>query len=498
LANLPASQDNQAAYLAALRQIDNHQDAAQSARELITAGETYPEYHPLLLGQIALSLAKRDPQLACRTAQDAVSACIRNGCPNSALYHALNAYVSGQAEEDSQSQLNSVEALLALWDDEPYWHGIAADLLINKESTSEEPSIQSAISHLEKVTHFEPLKSSYYQKLGEAHLVAKNLDAAIHTLKQATRLSPNDHAPWINLARAYWDDGDSEQADKCAKQALRLAPNEPAPRLLLAEFAIQEGAHQKAHRYTADILKTHPQHPQALLLQAEALTNLDRPAEALSALETATARLLPSTQHMLKIVELKRRVHGEKAALQALQALQAQYNDDALLAIRLAHSLAQNGQELEAIQQSYNILKNEKYALSSDQRAQLLLLTGRLLRLRGQLDQSIEQLAEAIDHSPDWVEPYIELGRTFHERRQYPQALQTYQQAIAITPNDVRLYYWAGLALKDSKDYANAEIMLRKAADLDPEDIGIHRKLGAVVALNLVHNRSEKAPIKTS
>jgi hypothetical protein len=32
--------------------------------------------------------------------------------------------------------------------------------------------------------------------------------------------------------------------------------------------------------------------------------------------------------------------------------------------------------------------------------------------------------------------------------------------------------------------------LLRRAAQLAPKDVNIHRQLGAVVALNLIHNRS--------
>jgi Flp pilus assembly protein TadD len=43
--------------------------------------------------------------------------------------------------------------------------------------------------------------------------------------------------------------------------------------------------------------------------------------------------------------------------------------------------------------------------------------------------------------------------------------------------------------LKDNKDYVAAEAMLRRAAQLAPNEVSVHRLLGAVVALNLVHNR---------
>jgi Flp pilus assembly protein TadD len=88
-----------------------------------------------------------------------------------------------------------------------------------------------------------------------------------------------------------------------------------------------------------------------------------------------------------------------------------------------------------------------------------------------------------------YLEPYLELGRAHQERRQHAQSLQTYQKAIRIAPDDPRPYCQAGLLLKESHDYPGAESMLRRAADLAPDDLSIHRQLGALVALNIVHNR---------
>ena len=41
------------------------------------------------------------------------------------------------------------------------------------------------------------------------------------------------------------------------------------------------------------------------------------------------------------------------------------------------------------------------------------------------------------------------------------------------------------------KDYPGAESMMRRAAQLAPHDVNIRRQLGAIVALNLVHNSQE-------
>jgi Flp pilus assembly protein TadD len=89
------------------------------------------------------------------------------------------------------------------------------------------------------------------------------------------------------------------------------------------------------------------------------------------------------------------------------------------------------------------------------------------------------------------VEPYLELGRAYLDRREYDQALETFYRAVQVAPEDARPYFQAGMALKECKDYHKAEKMLRKAAEFAPHDISIHRQLGAVVALNIVHSNRE-------
>ena len=151
--------------------------------------------------------------------------------------------------------------------------------------------------------------------------------------------------------------------------------------------------------------------------------------------------------------------------------------------------LEESGQLAAAIDAAQIALQPKHSPLPLETQANLHHLIGRQMRRTGQLDQAIQHLDEAIQLNPEAIEIYMELGQVYQGRRQYSQALKTYQQAIEVTQRDFRPYYQAGLALKEIKDYQAAENMLQKAADLAPEDVTVHRSLGAVVALNLVHNR---------
>jgi len=120
-----------------------------------------------------------------------------------------------------------------------------------------------------------------------------------------------------------------------------------------------------------------------------------------------------------------------------------------------------------------------------------LVTFGTVDRLRGNLDQALAHLAQAVELQPGLMEAYLEMGLTYQDRREISNAIQTYHKAIAMVSNDPRPYLQAAAAYKESRDYRNAEFMLRQASQLSPSDQNIRRQLAAVVALNIVNNLQE-------
>jgi tetratricopeptide (TPR) repeat protein len=498
LADLEANPANQAAHLAALRHTEAMRSAAQLAAEIYPTQKEKPIEHPQLLGQMALALQDEEPEWASQAAQAALNIAVRKDIPNYALYFALTASVAHHIQ-DQEALLNAIQGLLTVWDDEPYWHTLAAETLLNKGVEAAPSAAKQAIGYLDRAIQLEPLKVNHYKQLGQAHFNNQDIRQALQAFKRAATLAPEDHEPNMELGRVFKASGDNQQANQYARKAFDLAPKNLEARRLLAQVAIDNQAPEEALMHADELLKKNAADFQAMLVRAEALTMLEKPAEALIALEAATARMLPTTDLLLDTITLKRQVYGQKAALESLLNLAGQYPHDLEIAFELTQALADRGKSEEAIQAAQKALNNASNQATPEAHARLHTILGRLLRRSGQLDQAVGHLTSALDHHPEWIEPYIELGRAYYERRQYDLALQTYQQAIRIAPTDGRAYHWAGVALKETNDYLNAEIMLRKAADLEPDEISIQRKLATVVALNLVHNPAKqvKTPIKT-
>ena len=508
-----------------LGEADLNAQAIQTARQ-------YP-LHPSVLVQLALTLEPDEAHLeeAYQAAYNALinkfgeedlSTSNQSNCPHPEypLFHILVARTSFKAGDLPRS-LASIQAALGCWPDEPRWHTLAAAIY---RSVGDLPS---SIIHLEQAVELEPDHMPHYLKLGQSYLLQAQsvlpggaMEAsmnAVQILQKACELSTTQAEPWLSLARAHLcaaQDNSLEQAAACAERALQLDPDSTEPLVLRAEIALQAKDFQEAYdralvasrleelsRISGDETSTIPQtNPYPILLLVRALDGLGRATEAIAAIEKALPHVWERLPLLLERLRLLSRSQDTDALLGSLQELAQEYPDEPIVLAPLAKSLATVGDTENAVLAAQKALQAVKSSTDKDEasyldiaaQAELHHLLGKMLRESGQLDQAIHHLNEAVRQSPHSLDAYLELGRAYQDRRQHIQALQIYSQAMEITPERPEPYYHAGLALKESKDYLGAESMLRRAADLAPTDLIIHRQLGAVVALNLVHNRRKK------
>ncbi len=536
--NLPTTHSNpeDVAALAAALRVTAESEAALAGDRLagegdliaqaVQAARNYP-LHPAVLVQVALALENDSSHMdeACQAALSAVKNEFgepqeqepATNHPMYALYHALAgrvAYRSG----DPPTSLTYINSALACWSDEPRWHSLAAEIY------GRAGDFASAIIHLEQATELEPNYMPHYLKLGQSYLqqaqmvlpggAAEASANAIQILEKACELAPQQAEPWLSLARAHLStgqEGSIKQAANCAERAINLDPDSREPLVLRAEIALQAGDFQEAYDRALvasrlgeltrlseqDLTQATPTDPYPVLLLIRALEGLGRTADAIAAIDKALPEVHERLPLLLERLQLLSRSQEAETILAALQELAQEYPDEPIVLAPLAKSLSGAGDQENAIRAAQRALQAVTYPgelgkacyLEISEQAQLHLLLGKMLREAGQLDQAIHHLNEAVRQSPGSLEAYLELGRAFQDRRQHMQALQVYKQAMEAAPERAEPYFHAGLALKESKDYLGAESMLRKAVDLAPTDLAIHRQLGAVVALNLVHNR---------
>jgi tetratricopeptide (TPR) repeat protein len=472
ISKLPANPEDSAACIAALRQRGKNSQAIQMAKD-------YP-YHPLVQGQLALTLLEQQPDEALYAANAAVeNRSVTNTCGIAPLLHALLALCQ-QSLGELANAYQSLLTALADWDDEPSWHTMAADICLSQDDPT------PATRHMEKAIKLEASNPHYQLKLGKVYLRIGATKQAVQALEAASQLTPNQVEPWLALAETHLQLNNLTLAANNADQAIALQPGQIEPQLLRAEIALQAKEPQAAYKHVLSALRIQSDDSQALHLLGKILAALDRVPEAMQALEKAAQTSPDPLPLLLERIRIMRKFQGNEDALNELHNLTSQIPDDVSILKLQAEILADMGQDEAAIQAAQRALQSANGALENKQRADLHHLAGRLLRRSGHLDQAVHHLSESVQLNPAHLDYYMDLGQTYQERRQYDCALQVYQQAIQVAPQDPRPYHQASLALKGTKDYTSAEKMIRQAAILAPENVRIQRLLSSLVAVNLV------------
>jgi tetratricopeptide (TPR) repeat protein len=375
--------------------------------------------------------------------------------------------------------LDTIENALAIWNDEPEWHILAARLSIQLNNAP------AALHHLKIAADLQPENFSYAMEMGDGAAKFGDFMQAIQYYRKAAHIDPVNAQPWYAIAKAYQASGDLNQAVASIERSVTLAPDKAEPQILSAEFSLEAGKPQDALKKIDSALRIDPKNVDALSVKARALMTAGQADEALSLIQHSLKKVSNALPLLLTRADITREKEGPKAYLKSLHEIAADYPKDTRVLQLYAQSLAENGQAEDALHITQLALKNDANLVD------MHILAGRLLRSTGQLDQAIDHFSACLNLDNTYTEAYLEMARTYQERRDFSKATTVYQKAIEMAPGDFRGYYQLGLLLRDAKDYRGAETMLRKASELSKDDVNILRQLGAIIALNLVHNSQE-------
>ncbi len=403
-----------------------------------------------------------------------------------------------------QNRLNiqptvALERALQDYADEPRWHASLAHILLMLNSGGQEPLlIERARNHLQTAIELEPEYAGHHLALGKLFLDQGQGSRAAECFQNACRLDPALGAAWLELANIQYIEGQLDDAANSATQAIENSADPVEALVVRGKIALSSGNPRGAQSRAQSALKLAPNHLEAQQLLARSLNALDQPEEAIEIM----AKVIPQVEKPLPLEIERSRWLSEASPTQEavleLRSLAQRYPQEPLFKALLAEVLLKLGQMEPAILSARQALQDHDMGLSAEDQSRLYLILGCYYRENGQLDSAIHQLNQAIDCNPRNLEAHLELGRTHQDRRQFSLAVAAYQGAMQVAGPDYRPYFMAGLALKEAKEYQAAEEMLQKAVEKSPDNPIVHRQLGAVIALNLVHNRRTTSfPAKT-
>jgi tetratricopeptide (TPR) repeat protein len=454
-----------ASLMAVLRRIKNPTSALQYARE-------YPQDISVLV-EIVLCQMELDALEAHQAAKRLVEA-----TPGDPLYWSALS-LAADKDNDPQGALEAIETALANWPDEPDWHARAAAYAVQAETYNKD------VEHLSEAVALAPEKVEYGMALAKSFMTQNNPVQAINVLNRPEYISEDHPEVWLALAKAHQNAGQLEQALFSSEQAAVMDQQSSEPVLLCGKLALDLSRLETALDYARIAMQRAPRQADVVLFLAQVYSALNRLPEALDVLERAIPEVEQAAEVLVERARLVLKLKGPQASLELLKELVEQLPEHLDALSLLASTLVELGDlaAAEAVIHASLRIDPEQPAIN--------LLMGKLQRQLGQLDQAIHYLSEAVRQAPDTVLGFLELAKTHLQRREDVQALNIYQQAIKVAPEDARAYYQAALILRETKDYLGAENMLRTAAKLAPDDLSIRRQLGAIIALNLVHNTQE-------
>jgi tetratricopeptide (TPR) repeat protein len=395
--------------------------------------------------------------------------------------------------------ITALERALQEYPDEPRWHALVAQILLNTNNPAQGPIfIDKARQHLETAIELEPANAYHHLALGKLLLNQGQATRAADCFHKASRLDPELGDAWLALANIQFLEGELENAANSATQAIENTQDPVDALVLRGKIALSTGNPRGAQSRAQSALKLIPNHLEAQQLLARSLNALDQSEEAIEIM----AKVIPQVEKPLPLEIERSRWLSESSPTQEaaleLRSLAQRYPQEPLFKALLAEVLLKLGQMEPALLSARQALQDSDLGLSVEDQSRLYFILGHHYRENGQLDSAIHQLNQAIERNPGNLDAHLELGRTHQDRREYALAVSAYQGGMQVAGSDYRPYYMAGIALKEAKEYQAAEEMLQKAVEKSPDNPIVHRQLGAVIALNLVHNRrSTSYPVKT-
>lgn len=392
------------------------------------------------------------------------------------IKHVLLALLNSK---DHKAAINSLETALTLWPDEPEWHALAADhyAAIGERNIASE--------HISAAIKFQPDNSGYWQISADIKIGNNDISHAIEDLKKSTAIESENPDIWIKLADLNRRIGNISQAYKSFETAGELDPDNIDIATKEINFLLDQKDYKAAEFRALQILENDINNHNVQILLAQVQAKQGKFEQALDTLVSASKKNPENTLLSLEKLKIrKERDNIEEVLPDLISLAEANPNHPEILTT-LTDWLIQINRIKEAEMTAQSILR------TAPENADVHLMLGRLQKKKGQLDQAVAHLSDAIAYDPLMIEAYIELGKTYQERNDLEQAIGIFQRGTKVNASDPRPYFYAGIALKECKDYVGAEKMLKQAKRYDPHDTRISRQLGVIKALNLINNLRE-------
>ena len=342
-------------------------------------------------------------------------------------------------------------------------------------------NLSSAREHYQRAVALNPQQPNYhlalaqlYQAEGQRERSAKHLEAALAADPQRADL----HLAWGEF---HAQAGHIKQALASFARAVELNPEELDYLDRYGRCLMQAGQYPAAIRQLQQVLDREPQRGITHYHLAQALEEVERSGEALSAYTKATGllsgdRLAEALYRLGRLAWDTQRIPEATRALQQAVQMRPQWAEARHhLSLALEQSQDMEGALLQAREAAQ--LKPDH----GDYHFHLGVLCNRL----GLHDEAISALERMLtlpfDQQATGPEAYFELGQAFESkgREWWREAVEEYRQATKLAPQEARYQHHLGILLAQLKEPQALDV-LRSTVRLNPKDYEAHFYLGQV------------------
>ena len=265
-----------------------------------------------------------------------------------------------------------------------------------------------------------------------------------------------------------------EESIEIAKKYLAVNPDASEVRMFYARSLIEQKQYQESRAQFQLLLKKQPENSElafAIALLSLQMGELDR-AESELKQALAVGKKDSSTVHYY-LAQLHEAKKNDDAAMQEYQKVkEGEYVFSARL--RMAYLLVKNNKVNEARE-----LLHQTTARNNQQRAQLILTEGQILRDAKKYDQAYTVLSKGLELLPNQPDLLYEAAMMADKQGKYDVFEKTLRKLIKVTPDNAQAYNALGYSLLERNvRLAEAMELVEKAYQLAPDDAAIMDSMG--------------------
>lgn len=377
------------------------------------------------------------------------------------------------------------EGAIKIWDNEPKWLGRYAKLLmkvglLDKASHAFEKGLSIDSSNVEMTL-----------ALGDLHTMRNSFGDASEHYANAVQKGMSDERVFVAYSKSLQEIDKPVLAEKMAIKAIETDPNNVKSVLNYAEILAANQDYRRAQVALKKAKSMASDDANVLAFEVKLLDEQGDYAEAIEILNAQQSGKKLSKEMKIQHAALYAKSGNAANSIAILESMIKEKENDTDVAFALFKLYIEEENSDKALQYGQVALQNVTQSLTKSDVVVLYEELAKILHSKGQLDQAVHYLDEAITISPNKASLYLEIAEVFVLSRQYERALNYLQESTRLGIQTVEICILAATLYEKGMDFVHAEDMLKKASELDSKNVEIKRKLKNVIVRKIVGQRGE-------